>query len=136
VLLTRFAEMAAKHLASWEIVDYAYEGKPDAPSGTARELASKLGAVKAPHVARAVTETLGARDARGATLAGTQMHSVRLPGFVSSVEVHFGMPGERLTLRHDSVDPTAPYVGGTLLAVRRVREFRGLVRGLGALLAD
>jgi len=134
VLLADFAERAAKHLPSWEIVDYAYENKPDAPSGTARELASRLARVRAPHVARPVGETLGEPDARGATLGGAQLHSMRLPGFVSSVEVCFGLPGERLTLRHDSVDPTAPYVGGTLLAVRRVRELRGVVRGLGTLL--
>ena len=39
VLMQRFAEMAAKCIPSWEIIDYAYESKPDAPSGTARELA-------------------------------------------------------------------------------------------------
>jgi 4-hydroxy-tetrahydrodipicolinate reductase len=136
VLLAEFAEKAARHVPSWEIVDYAYDGKPDAPSGTARELASRLERVRSPHVARPVAETLGEPAARGATLGGAQVHSVRLPGFVSSVEVCFGMPGERLTLRHDSVDPTAPYVGGTLLAVRRVSALRGVVRGLSALLNE
>jgi 4-hydroxy-tetrahydrodipicolinate reductase len=38
------AQLAARHLPSWEIIDYASAGKPDAPSGTARELAEALGA--------------------------------------------------------------------------------------------
>jgi 4-hydroxy-tetrahydrodipicolinate reductase len=48
--------------------------------------------------------------------------------------VVFGLPGERLTIRHDAIDPTTPYVGGTLLAIRRVSGLRGVVRGLDALL--
>jgi dihydrodipicolinate reductase len=41
-LLLRFATEAARHLGSWELIDYATLGKPDAPSGTARELAERL----------------------------------------------------------------------------------------------
>ena len=63
---------------------------------------------------------LGAPEARGATIAGTQVHSLRLPGFVVSTEVLFAAPGERLTLRHDAGDSPAPYVSGTLLAIRAV----------------
>jgi 4-hydroxy-tetrahydrodipicolinate reductase len=120
VLLQRFAVMAATYVPSWEILDYASPGKIDAPSGTARELASRLAAVAAPVIARPVEDTVGMREARGATLGGAQLHSVRLGGYSSSAEVVFGLPGERLTLRHDSIDPTLPYVGGTLLAIRRV----------------
>jgi 4-hydroxy-tetrahydrodipicolinate reductase len=136
VLLQRFAVMAAEWLPSWEIIDYAYPGKPDAPSGTARELASKLAAVRTAVVERPVAETLGHRDARGATLGGAQLHSVRMHGFSSSAEVVFGLPGERLTIRHDSIDPTEPYVGGTLLAVRRVASLVGVTRGLDKLLDE
>jgi 4-hydroxy-tetrahydrodipicolinate reductase len=134
VLLQRFATIAARHVPTWEIIDYAYEKKPDAPSGTARELASKLEKVRSPEIARPIEDTVGDVRARGATIGGMQLHSVRMPGFSSSIEILFGMPGERLTIRHDSIDPTLPYVGGTLLAVRRVRELRGVVRGLDALL--
>lgn len=134
VLLQRFAQLAAEHVPSWEIIDYAYEGKPDAPSGTARELAAKLAAVRAPEVGRPVDAVLGERAARGATLGGAQLHSVRLGGFASSAEVIFGAPGERLTIRHDAIDKTAPYVGGAMLAIRRVGGLRGVVRGLERLL--
>jgi 4-hydroxy-tetrahydrodipicolinate reductase len=134
VLLARFAAMAAAELPSWEIVDYAHAGKIDAPSGTARELASRLAAVRPPELKVPVTDTVGAREARGATLGGAQLHSLRLPGYSSSVEIVFGLPGERLTLRHDSTDPSAPYVGGTMLAIRRVSALTGVVRGLEQLL--
>jgi 4-hydroxy-tetrahydrodipicolinate reductase len=73
-------------------------------------------------------------EARGADVAGTRVHSVRLPGFVVSTEVVFGGAGERLVLRHDAGDSPAPYVDGTLLAVRRVAEVPGLRRGLASLL--
>lgn len=85
-VMLRAATEAARHLAAWEVVDYASAGKPDAPSGTARELAERLGAVGTPAAAVPVDEVLGPRAARGATIAGTQVHSVRLPSFVVSTE--------------------------------------------------
>jgi len=72
--------------------------------------------------------------ARGAGVAGTQIHSVRLPSFVVTTEVVFGGPGERLIMRHDPGLTPAPYVSGTLLAVRRVAGTVGVRRGLDSLL--
>ena len=135
VLLERFAELAARHIPHWEIVDYGKAAKPDAPSGTARELASRLSRVGAPVLHVHPDKTQGLKEARGATLGGTQVHSVRLPGFVSSIEVLFGLPHERLSIRHDSGSGAAePYVAGTLLAVRKVSTFVGLRRGLDSVL--
>lgn len=62
------------------------------------------------------------------------MHSVRLPSYVIAFETIFGLPDERLTIRHDAGAGAQPYVAGTLLAVRRVGELTGLVRGLDRLL--
>ena len=84
--------------------------------------------------ARPIAETIGAPESRGATVNGAQLHSVRLPGFVSAVEVTFGLLGERLILRHESLDATLPYIGGTLLAIRAAPRQLGLVRGLDSLL--
>ncbi len=134
VLLQRFAEIAARHLPSWEILEYGKADKPDAPSGTARELASRLSRVRAPEISVPIERTHGSKEARGASLLGTPIHSVRLPGFVSSIEILFGQPDERLSLRHDSGSGTRPYVAGTLLAVRRVRRFTGVKRGLDSIL--
>jgi len=128
------ALLAARHLPSWEIVDYASASKPDAPSGTSRELAERLAEIKAPDMEITVAETAGHVEARGATVAGTQVHSVRLPGFTVSTEVVFGLPDERLTIRHDAGTSAAPYVAGTLLAARAVTGRSGLTRGLDTLL--
>lgn len=133
-LLQHFALIAAGHLDHWEVIDYARASKPDAPSGTGRELAEKLGAAKRPLAGHPVEATEGERDARGATVAGVQCHSLRLPGYASGVEVIFGREGERLSLRHDAIALGSPYVAGTLLAARRAASLTGLVRGLDTLL--
>jgi 4-hydroxy-tetrahydrodipicolinate reductase len=134
VLLQRFAELAARQIPHWEIIDYCGASKPDAPSGTAREIGARLSRVGAPKIAVPVEKTLGSPEARGASLGGTRAHSVRLPGFVSSVEVLFGLPGERLSIRHDSGAGAEPYIAGTLLAIRRVSTFTGLRRGLDSVM--
>jgi 4-hydroxy-tetrahydrodipicolinate reductase len=127
-LLLRFATEAARHLGAWEVIDYASATKPDAPSGTARELAERLGE------AAPTPEPLGAREARGANVAGTHVHSLRLPSFTVSTEVVLAGPGERLSIRHDAGESAAPYVAGTLLAVRAAPGRVGLTRGLDTLL--
>jgi 4-hydroxy-tetrahydrodipicolinate reductase len=130
VLLQRFACEAAKYLSQWEVVDYASDAKRDAPSGTARELAFRLSEVGRPEPTVPVEETMGERAARGLTLNGTQVHSLRLPGYVISIEAIFGARDERLTIRHDAGGGAEPYIQGTLLAVRKVTGRVGLVRGL------
>jgi 4-hydroxy-tetrahydrodipicolinate reductase len=130
------ALLAARHLPSWEVIDYASAAKEDVPSGTARELAERLGEVRAPEAGRPLEEIHGPREARGAEVGGTRVHSVRLPSFVVSTEVVFGLPDERLTIRHDAGSTPEPYVAGTLLAVRRVQGRAGLTRGLDSLLLE
>lgn len=134
VLLQRFAAAAARLIPHWEVIDYAHAGKPDAPSGTARELAARLGAaVRARHQVP-VEETVGERAARGATMGGAQVHSVRLPGYTLSTEVVFGLPDQRLSLRADAGSSAEPYVEGALIAIRRVHTLAGLHRGLDTVL--
>lgn len=130
VLLQRFACEAAKYLSHWEIIDYASDAKKDAPSGTTRELAFRLSEVRKPEVTHPIEETIGARDSRGTTLNGSQIHSLRLPSYIISVEAIFGAKDERLTIRHDAGSGVEPYIDGTLLAIRKVREQVGLIRGL------
>jgi 4-hydroxy-tetrahydrodipicolinate reductase len=133
-LLLRFAAEAAVHIGAREIIDYASATKPDVPSGTARELAERLADVRAPEVARPLDEIEGPVEARGAAVAGTHVHSVRLPSFVVSTEIVFAASGERLVLRHDPGNDPAPYVAGTLRAVRGVVGRTGVVRGLDRVL--
>jgi 4-hydroxy-tetrahydrodipicolinate reductase len=136
-LMKRFALMAAKYVPDVEIIDYASAKKPDAPSGTARELAETLAAVRGASTARPVADVLGVPGTRGAAVGagtGVQVHSLRLPSYILSCEALFGLPDERLTIRHDAGSSAAPYVAGTLLAIREVGKIKGLVRGLDALM--
>ena len=134
VLLQKFAEAAAKLIPQWEIFDYAHDGKVDVPSGTVRELAARLSKVRSPETTVPLDKIVGPRETRGATMAGSQVHSVRLPGYVISAEIIFGMPDQRLTIRHDSGNSARPYVDGALLAIRKVATLSGLHRGLDTVL--
>ncbi|MBP7863542.1 4-hydroxy-tetrahydrodipicolinate reductase [bacterium] len=133
-LAKRFSLMAANHIPHFEVIDYSHAEKIDAPSGTARELAEELSQVQMNKMAISVDETAGYKEARGAQIKGTPVHSLRLPGFVLSFESIFGLPDERLTIRHDAGSSARPYVDGTLLAARMVTKTKGLVRGLDNLL--
>jgi 4-hydroxy-tetrahydrodipicolinate reductase len=128
------ALLAARHLPQWEVIDYASATKPDVPSGTARELAERLGQIRRPELGHPIADLHGPQEARGATVGGAQVHSVRLPSFVVSTEVVFGLPDERLTIRHDAGGTPDPYVAGTLIAVRRAPSLIGVTRGLDTLL--
>ncbi len=134
VLLQKFAEAAARLIPQWEIIDYAHDDKVDAPSGTARELAFLLSKVRKPEPTVPIADTVGPRETRGATVSGSQVHSIRLPGYVISAEVVFGMPDQRLTIRHDAGGSANPYADGALLAIRKVSTLVGLHRGLDSVL--
>lgn len=135
-LLKRFALMAARYVPDVEIIDYASAKKIDAPSGTARELAESLAAVRGASTARPIADVTGIAGTRGAAVGtpGVQVHALRLPSYILSCEALFGLPDERLTIRHDAGSSAAPYVAGTLLAIRRVMDVTGLVRGLDKLI--
>ena len=109
VLMMRFAGEAARHLDRAEIVELHHESKLDAPSGTAKATAARLG-------------------------SRPPIHSVRLPGLVAHQEVLFGGRGQLLTIRHDTFSREA-FVPGVLLALDRLRDLpAGLTVGLEALL--
>ncbi len=134
VLLQKFAEIAAKFIPQWEIIDYAHDDKKDAPSGTVRELANRLSKVRPSELTVPLEKTQGVVETRGARMAGSQVHSIRLPGYTISAEIIFGMPDQKLTIRHDSGTSAQPYVDGSLLAIRKVSTFKGLRRGLDSVL--
>jgi 4-hydroxy-tetrahydrodipicolinate reductase len=109
VLMMRFAEAAARHLPRAEIVELHAETKVDAPSGTAKATAERVG-------------------------GEPPIHSVRLPGLVAHQEVLFGGEGQLLTIRHDAFSREA-YVPGVLLALERLPSLPpGLTVGLDSLL--
>lgn len=134
VLLQKFAEAAARLIPQWEIFDYASDAKVDAPSGTVRELAHRLSKVGEPRMTVPLETVVGPAGVRGATVAGSQVHSVRLPGYVIGAEIVFGMPDQRLTIRHDAGSSARPYVDGAKLAIRKVSGLVGVHRGLHSVL--
>jgi 4-hydroxy-tetrahydrodipicolinate reductase len=134
VLLERFAREAARYLPHWEIIDYASAGKVDAPSGVSRELAFRLREIRRPEMIYPVEKTIGARESRGAELNGSRVHSLRLPGYTIALEIIFGAADERLAIRHDAGSGAEPYLSGTLLAIRKVKDHVGLRRSLDNLL--
>lgn len=115
VLMMRFAEEAAKYFPTAEVIELHHDRKIDAPSGTAKLTASRIG--------------------KAARRDDVPVHSVRLRGLVAHQEVLFGGEGETLTIRHDSLSRTS-FMAGVLRAVRGVREKRGLVIGLDAFLEN
>jgi 4-hydroxy-tetrahydrodipicolinate reductase len=134
VLLQKFAEIAAKYIPCREIIDYAHSGKKDAPSGTARELANRLSNIQGAEPEVPIDKIDGLKETRGARLQGTQVHSIRLPGYVISLDVIFGMPDQKLILRHEAGSSAEPYVAGALMAIREVGKLTGLHRGLDSVM--
>ena len=88
-----------------EIVELHADTKVDAPSGTAKATAVRMG-------------------------GDVPIHSVRLPGLIAHQEVILGGPGETLTIRHDTTSREA-FVPGIVRAIERVRDLpAGLTVGL------
>lgn len=132
VLMMRFAESAAPYFSAAEVIELHHDRKADAPSGTAVATAGRIGRAKAEQ-RRAVESAELIPGARGGSVEGVSIHSVRLPGLLAHQEVLFGNDGEILEIRHDTTDRAA-FVPGVLLALRRVREMPGVTVGLDALL--
>ncbi len=109
VLMMRFAADAAQYFERAEIIELHHSGKLDAPSGTAKLTAERMG-------------------------GSVPIHSVRLPGLNAHQEVILGGPGQTLSIRHDALSREA-YTPGVLLALEKLRSLPpGLTVGLDALL--
>ena len=109
VLMMRFAAEAAPHFERAEIVELHHATKVDAPSGTSKLTAERMG-------------------------GDVLIHSVRLPGLNAHQEVLLGGPGETLTIRHDALSREA-YTPGVLLALAKLPSLPpGVTVGLDALL--
>lgn len=133
VLMMRFAEIAAPHFDTVEIVEYHHESKVDAPSGTAAATAERIAAADAAWLADPTRhEALpGARGGKGP--ADIRVHSVRMRGMVAHQDVIFGAEGQTLTVRHDSYDRSS-FMPGVVLACRKVATTPGVTLGIDSLL--
>ncbi|MCB0915016.1 MAG: 4-hydroxy-tetrahydrodipicolinate reductase [Actinobacteria bacterium] len=132
VLMMRFAELAAPHFESVEVIELHHPDKVDAPSGTATVTARRIAEARQGRKAPDAT-TSGLPGARGASVDDVPVHSVRLRGLVAHQEVLLGSTGETLSIRHDSLDRVS-FMPGVVLAVRRVPELPGLTLGIESLL--
>jgi 4-hydroxy-tetrahydrodipicolinate reductase len=135
VLSMKFAQLAAPHFESVEIIELHHPGKTDAPSGTATHTAALIAEARKDAGLGAVPDatTSEVPGARGANLDGVRVHAVRATGLVAHQEVLFGTEGETLTIRHDSLNRSS-FMPGVVLAVREVGQRPGLTVGLDPLL--
>jgi 4-hydroxy-tetrahydrodipicolinate reductase len=130
-LATRFAELAAPHFESIEIVEAHHAAKTDSPSGTAIRTAeligaarAELGPVAAPHADQ---------RARGQQVASVPVHSLRMSGVSARQEVVLGGSGETVRIIHETLSDES-YEPGILLSLREATARTGMIVGLGALL--
>lgn len=135
VLMMRFAQEAARFFHNVEIIELHHDEKHDAPSGTALYTAQLINEVREAAPTKEVTEVEIVKGARGGDAGGVHIHSVRLPGFVAHQEVILGLPGQTLTIRHDSLHRQS-FMPGVLHALRKVHDIRGVVIGLEKILFD
>ncbi|MDG3010931.1 4-hydroxy-tetrahydrodipicolinate reductase [Rhodococcus sp. D2-41] len=135
VLSMRFAQAAARFYDSVEVIELHHPHKADAPSGTAYRTAALIAEARREGGVGISPDatTTELEGARGASVDGVRVHSVRLAGLVAHQEVLLGTEGETLTIRHDSIDRTS-FVPGVLLGVREIAGRPGLTVGLDPLL--
>ena len=137
VLMMRFAAQCAPLFDFAEIIEYHHEKKVDAPSGTAFKTAQMMRQARGERgdFSRIGGDEEGstAPGARGGQDGGIAIHSVRLPGYLAHQEVIFGMAGQTLQIRHDTITREC-YMPGVLRAIKAVRSLEGLTYGLEKIL--
>ncbi len=131
VLMMKFAESAAKHFSSVEIIELHHSRKADAPSGTALKTAELI-AANNKDIEKGQSKEM-VKGARGAEYEGVPIHSIRLQGLVAHQEVIFGGPGQTLTIRHDTLDRSS-FMPGVLMGIKTISQRKGLTYGLDKLL--
>ena len=133
VLMMSAAAEAAPYFDSVEIIEYHRKEKLDSPSGTSKATAEFIAQARSKAGKPTFVPTSTEAKARGESVAGVTIHSVRGEGMVAHQEVVFSREGERYTIRHDSFDRDS-FMPGVLLAVRTIMNRPGLTLGLQPLL--
>lgn len=131
VVMMHLAELAAKYFDRAEIIEEHHDQKLDAPSGTALATAKLMTQSRGQKFSESAHEK--SIPPRGQNMDGIAIHSVRLPGIVARQEILFGATGQTLSIKHDAISRDC-YMPGVIIAIKRVREFHGLVSGLDKLL--
>ena len=132
VLMMKFSADAAKYLPRVEIVEAHHDRKADSPSGTALRTAELMRTARGSAIDK-LPDTEIIPNARGASLEGIHIHSMRLPGVVAKQTVVFGGTGQTLTIEHNSLDRES-FMPGVVLACKKVVRANELFYGLEYLL--
>ncbi len=128
ILMMKFAKEASRYFKSAEIVELHHDKKQDSPSGTSIMTAKGMNEERAAFE-RSETKNEIIDGARGGSINGIGIHSVRLPGMVAHQQVIMGGNGEILTIKHDSMSRSC-FMPGLVLAINRIDSLKGLLFGL------
>ncbi|MFB5661695.1 4-hydroxy-tetrahydrodipicolinate reductase [Alteribacillus sp. HJP-4] len=129
ILMMKFSQMAAKYFSDVEIMELHHDRKLDAPSGTAVKTAQLISDIRETKEQGHPDEKEELTGARGASVDGMRIHSIRLPGLVAHQEVLFGGSGQTLKIRHDSMNRES-FMPGVKIAAETVLTLKTLVYGL------
>lgn len=130
VLGTALARIAGRWFDSIEIIETHHPNKIDSPSGTAVRTAEEIARYRRDNaVPRAIAAPFAEQPARGQTVAGIPIHSLRQQGVAAKQEVRFGGVGETLTITHDTTSNDA-YRAGIHAALEAIVTHEGLTVGL------
>jgi len=134
VLMMRFAEMAAPHFDTAEVIELHHTRKIDAPSGTAMTTIGRMAAARETDFDPDPTEVEAIAGARGGSgPRGIRAHAVRMRGMVAHQEVILGAEGQTLTIRQDSYDRSS-FMPGVVLACKKIASVPGLTLSLDSFL--
>jgi 4-hydroxy-tetrahydrodipicolinate reductase len=133
VIMVHLAKIASRYFDYAEIIELHHEQKLDAPSGTALSTARAIAEARGKPFLYSKAQKESLSGTRGGELQGVSLHSVRLPGLMAHQEVIFGLSGQTLTIRHDTIDREC-YMPGVVLAIKKVVGLKGLTYGLDRLL--
>lgn len=126
---------AAPHFDSIEILESHHPGKVDSPSGTAVRTAERIAELKANTRGGTPLQTpFAEQPARGQTVEGIAVHSLRQAGYVAQQEVRFGSAGARVTVMVDVIDPAAAYRAGIEATLEFIADAHGFTLGLDRVL--
>jgi len=128
VLMMKYAADAAKYLPEVEIVEYHHDKKEDSPSGTAVKTAELIRESVGKNLPEKANKEI-IPGARGSSLGGIHIHSVRVPGVIANQEVIFGGLGQTLNISSNTINRDS-FMPGVCLACKKVTGLDSLVYGL------
>ena len=133
VLLQKFAEIAAKYIPHWEIIDYASreKGRAERDGAPARKPPCASSGIST----RCAARFCGRAHRKPRCAPRRDPGSFRASaGLCHFCRCHLWHAGPELILRHEAGSSAEPYVNGALLAIRSVNKLVGLHRGLDSVM--